>query len=258
MDQIREALANRTTFPDRDDSGGPTFDVTDPKLDPYQGQFTVRLTVTKDGEPNTKPGVHRKVLTALDDPTLRAGFPKRMGAGGEAPLRYADLDGDNQQELVLPTEDGKVHAYRPDGTELPGWPVQTQTQSSAAGHLGSPALEALDPPLEPPRGAHDRRPDRRRQAGGDHGGRRTHLRVGRQGQAARRLARAPRPVACELRPVGAAEGAQAPQVRLPRDARARPPRRAGGAARHRGARARRAPAGLPARRHAGARASRCA
>ena len=80
------------------------------------------------------PGVHRKVLTALDDPTLRAGFPKRLGAGGEAPLRYADLNGDNKQELVLPTEDGKVHAYRPDGSELPGWPVKTQTQSSAEEH----------------------------------------------------------------------------------------------------------------------------
>ena len=62
--------------------------------------------MTKDGAPTTKPGVHRKVLTALDDPTLRPGFPKRLGAGGEAPLRYADLNGDNVQELVLPTEDG--------------------------------------------------------------------------------------------------------------------------------------------------------
>ncbi len=63
-----------------------------------------------------------------------------MGAGGEAPLRYADLNGDNPQELVLPTEDGRVHAYRPDGSELPGWPVETETQSSAEDHLGSPVL----------------------------------------------------------------------------------------------------------------------
>jgi hypothetical protein len=147
MDDIRTALANRATFPDRDDPGGPTFNPA-PGLDPYQGQFTVRLTVAK---PGVKPGVHRKVLTALDDPTLRNGFPKRLGAGGEAPLRYGDLNGDNQQELVLPTEDGKVHVYRPDGSELPGWPVQTEVQSSATAHLQSPALQALDPPLEPPR-----------------------------------------------------------------------------------------------------------
>ena len=93
----------------------------------------MRLTV--DGDRGaTKTGVDRKVLTALDDATLRAGFPKRLGAGGEAPLRYADLNGDNEQELVLPTEDGMVHAYRPDGTELPGWPVETELQFSARAH----------------------------------------------------------------------------------------------------------------------------
>ena len=134
------------------------------------------------------------MLTALDDPTLRAGFPKRLGTGGEAPLRYADLNGDNEQELVLPTEDGTVHAYRPDGTELPGWPVQTQIQSSAAEHTSaSPALGALDPPLRAAARAHDRRPDRRRPARGDHRRRRAHLRVGGRRRAARRLARAPRP-----------------------------------------------------------------
>ena len=48
-------------------------------------------------------------------PATRAcgrGFPKRLGTGGEAPLRYADLNGDNTQELIIPTEDGTIHAYR--------------------------------------------------------------------------------------------------------------------------------------------------
>ncbi len=148
MDAIRTELADRATHPDRDDTGGPTFDPA--ATDPYEGQFTVRLTV-ESNVAGAKPGVHRKVLTALDDPTLRNGFPKRLGAGGEAPLRYADLNGDNKQELVLPTEDGKVHVYRPDGSELPGWPVQTAIQSSAADHLDAPVFQDVDPPLEPPR-----------------------------------------------------------------------------------------------------------
>ena len=148
MDEVRTALANRTTRPDRDDPGGPTFDTT--ATDPYEGQFTVRLTVDSNVA-GVKQGVHRKVLTALDDPTLREGFPKRLGAGGEAPLRYADLNGDNAQELVLPTEDGLVHAYRPDGSELPGWPVRTETQSSAEDHLTAPVFDELAPPREPPR-----------------------------------------------------------------------------------------------------------
>ncbi len=151
LDDIRAALAARTEHPDRDDPAGPVLDITDPRLDPFGGQFTVRLVVTSsDGD--ALPGVDRKVLTALDDRTLRPGFPKRLGAGGEAPLRYADLDGDNVPELVLPAQDGRVHAYRPDGTELPGWPVRTETQFAARAHLDSPALRELEPPFEPPRG----------------------------------------------------------------------------------------------------------
>ncbi len=133
---------------DAADPAGPTLDPS--RTDPYKGQFTVRLVVD-DRDAATKDGVDRKVLTALDDPTLRAGFPKRLGTGGEAPLRYSDIDGDNRQELVLPTQDGQVHAYKPDGSELPGWPVKTETQFSARAHKGSPALGALAAPLEPPR-----------------------------------------------------------------------------------------------------------
>ncbi|CAA9504189.1 MAG: hypothetical protein AVDCRST_MAG85-1951 [uncultured Solirubrobacteraceae bacterium] len=146
--EVRAALAARTTHEDRDDPAGPTFDKT--RTDPFEGQFTVRLTV-RSADVEAVRGVDRKVLTALDDPTLKPGFPKRLGTGGEAPLRYSDLDGDNQQELVLPTEDGLVHAYRPDGSELPGWPVRTEIQFAAVRHLDSPALRELDPPLEPPR-----------------------------------------------------------------------------------------------------------
>ena len=142
--QVRQELASFTVPPD---PAGPTFAPGVPN--PFQHEFTVRLTVT-DGV--TTKGIDRKVLDALDDPTLRPGFPKRLGTGGEAPLRYADLNGDNVQELVLPTEDGTVHAYEPDGSELPGWPVHTGLQTQAAGHGGSPALQALAAPHEPARG----------------------------------------------------------------------------------------------------------
>jgi hypothetical protein len=155
--QIRAALAARNTFQDRDDPAGPLLDKSSRKLDPFQGQFTVQLTVTSSNG-TVKKGVDRKVLTALPDgQSLRPGFPKRLGTGGEAPLRYADLDGDNTQELVLPTEDGLMHAFRPDGSELPGWPVKTRQGYVASGHGDAPGLKALKletpsvEPLEPPR-----------------------------------------------------------------------------------------------------------
>ncbi|HEU4979055.1 MAG TPA: S8 family serine peptidase [Solirubrobacteraceae bacterium] len=145
LDAVRAALATYAIPPD---SGGPTFSATAPN--PLRQQFTVQLTVTGAGIPTE--GVDRKVLDAFSDPTLRPGYPKRLGTGGEAPIRYADLDGDGTQELIVPTEDGYVHAYEPDGSELKGWPVRTLPQSQAQDHLSSPGLSTVAAPLEPPRG----------------------------------------------------------------------------------------------------------
>jgi hypothetical protein len=148
LEQVREQLASYTPPPD---PGGPVFA---PGGDnPYAHEFTVRLVVEGEGIPT--PGIDRRVFTSAEDPSLRPGFPKRLGTGGEAPLRYADLNGDDVQELIVPTEDGAIHAYEPDGSELPGWPVHTQVQLQAAGHSSAPGFAALaaTPPREAPRGA---------------------------------------------------------------------------------------------------------
>jgi hypothetical protein len=146
---VRTAIA---TYEPPIDPGGPTFSAV--SRNPLKDQFTVRVVV--EGQGIATPGVDRRVLASAEDPSLRPGFPKRLGTGGEAPIRYADLNGDGVQELIVPTEDGTVHAYEPDGSELPGWPVHTQIQKQAAGHLGAPGFTAVDataPPREAPRGA---------------------------------------------------------------------------------------------------------
>jgi hypothetical protein len=145
---VRSALASYTP---PTDTGGPVFSPASPN--PFKNEFTLRLTV--DGQDIPTPGIDRRVLTSAQDSSLRDGFPKRMGTGGEAPVRYADINGDNTQELLVPTEDGTLHAYEPDGSELPGWPVHTQLQKSAIGHDSAPGfndLEADTPPREPLRG----------------------------------------------------------------------------------------------------------
>jgi hypothetical protein len=143
--EVRKALE---TFVVPPDSGGPTFAASEPN--PFQHEFTVQVEVSGEGIPMT--GIDRRVFDTFNDPTLVSGFPKRLGTGGESPTRYADLIGNNVQELVVPTEDGVVHAYKPDGSELSGWPVHTQTELAALGHSSSPALSALGLPNEPPRG----------------------------------------------------------------------------------------------------------
>ncbi|HEY7150617.1 MAG TPA: S8 family serine peptidase [Solirubrobacterales bacterium] len=149
LNQVRAALATYVPPPD---TGGPTFAAGEPN--PYQYEFAVRLVV--NGQSIPTPGVDRRVFTSARDASLQAGYPKRMGTGGEAPIRYADVNGDNKQELIVPTEDGTIHAYRPNGSELPGWPVHTRNQISAAGHDSAPGFQALEaggtPPREPPRG----------------------------------------------------------------------------------------------------------
>ncbi len=146
--EVRTALA---AFTPPLDPGGPTLSTVSES--PFANEFTVRLIV--EGEDIDTPGIDRRILTSAEDPTLSTGFPKRMGTGGEAPIRYADLDGDDEQELIVPTEDGAIHAYREDGSELPGWPVHTDIQLQADDHLSAPGFAAVSgkaPPREPPRG----------------------------------------------------------------------------------------------------------
>ncbi|MEA2391675.1 MAG: hypothetical protein QOK31_1784, partial [Solirubrobacteraceae bacterium] len=50
---------------------------------------------------------------------------------------FADLDGDNRNELIVATSDGEIHAFRVDGSELPGWPVRGDRLALHDGDPGS-------------------------------------------------------------------------------------------------------------------------
>ncbi|MCW3069626.1 MAG: hypothetical protein JWL67_2251 [Solirubrobacterales bacterium] len=145
LNAVRTALASYVVPPD---AGGPTFAAG--QTNPFQKEFTVQLEVNGHGIALT--GIDRRVFETFTDPTLLPGYPKRLGSGGESPTRYADLKGDNVQELVVPAEDGTISAYKPDGSQLRGWPLRTQTEQAGLGHSGSPALAAIGLPREPPRG----------------------------------------------------------------------------------------------------------
>ena len=129
------------------DPAGPTFSTTAPN--PFAQQFTVRLTVQGEGLPVA--GEDRRVLTTFDDETLRDSFPRRLGTGGEAPLRYADLDGDNVEELIVPGMDGVLRIYNADGSNFPGFPVETQLMFQAREHLNAPGFAELIDNGMPPR-----------------------------------------------------------------------------------------------------------
>ncbi|MBI5608183.1 MAG: VCBS repeat-containing protein [Deltaproteobacteria bacterium] len=102
-----------------------SVDFAAPLVDHDQYTFTVRLRVeakTKDGK--TVKNEFRKAFGLYKDPTLLPGFPINTWASVESSPKMFDLNGDGKDEMILPTNDGIVHAWQADGTEIKGWPVQ--------------------------------------------------------------------------------------------------------------------------------------
>ena len=98
--------------------------------------FTVRVRVSTTG----MTGEDRRQLFLHRDPDLRAHFPIEMQSDGDSSPLLVDLNGDNRNELVVANSDGVIHAYRPDGSELPGWPVRTDNLPL---HTGARAYGAV-------------------------------------------------------------------------------------------------------------------
>ncbi len=96
------------------------------RTDPHQAAVTIRLQAwgqAADGE--TILGEQRKGFLFDRDPDLLPAFPIALGGSGESSPLFADLDGDGAEELIVPLASGVIHAYKPDGAELSGFPVQT-------------------------------------------------------------------------------------------------------------------------------------
>jgi hypothetical protein len=57
--------------------------------------------------------------------------------------QVGDIDGDEDYEVIVGSDDTKVYAWHADGTPVEGWPKQTTLSIK-----GSPALADLDDDLE--------------------------------------------------------------------------------------------------------------
>ncbi|MBI5495459.1 MAG: hypothetical protein HY904_10585 [Deltaproteobacteria bacterium] len=100
----------------------PRPDVPSADVDAYT--VTLRLTATGTQGTDTVRGEFRKTISVRKDPQRRRALALDLNASGEASPRFSDVDGDGRDELVLAVSDGRVHAFRADGSELPGWPVK--------------------------------------------------------------------------------------------------------------------------------------
>jgi subtilase family protein len=105
-----------------------------------QYTVTIRLRVT---DPHGRVGEERRAIAVHHDPTLRSGFPLRVGPGGESQPVLADLQGTGSQAIIFGDSDGRIHALAPSGKELPGFPVATNPVAVTRPHPG------IDPGHEP-------------------------------------------------------------------------------------------------------------
>ena len=130
---------NPTSFTGNENGGLAQDSNGRPNTMPYA--FTVRVVVTTAGSGTRMSGEDRRQLFLHRDSQLAPHFPIQLGTDGDSSPVLADIDGDNRNELIVATSDGYVHAYRADGTEVPGWPVHTDALPL---HTGERAYTASD------------------------------------------------------------------------------------------------------------------
>ena len=118
-----------------------------------QYTLSIRLRV-KDA--NGIKAEDRRTIGVRHDPTLSPGFPRLLDRSDGIAPAYADLEGKHELDLVAASSNGDLHAYRPDGSEVPGFPVYTDTvrsldprspQNLAAAAYRIPALRDVRDPI---------------------------------------------------------------------------------------------------------------
>jgi hypothetical protein len=100
--------------------GGPVSSGGQP--DPDRFSFTLRLIVTDN---KGRVGMDRRTDFLHDDSGLLRGYPRHFGASVDADPTLAPIGPHYTNALLVATTDGVIHAFRPDGKEVRGWPVRT-------------------------------------------------------------------------------------------------------------------------------------
>ena len=109
-----------------------------------QYTMTIRLRVV---DSNGLKAEDRRSIGLRHDPQLLGGAPRHYGAEISGAPTYADIEGRHELDLVFSTYDGDVHALRPDGHEVPGFPVHSDLIRSidplAPENLNAPAYRGV-------------------------------------------------------------------------------------------------------------------
>jgi hypothetical protein len=105
---------------------GPPTDAATGRSEEEKFSVRIRVVVRAEGGPTTRlTGESQKQVFVHDDPDLVAGMPAAVRGAGTASPVFADIEPGGGQEMVLATDDGRVHVMRADGSEVRGFPVRT-------------------------------------------------------------------------------------------------------------------------------------
>ena len=129
---------------------------------PDEERFSVRLRVVvtaHGGDGDGLTGEMQKQVFVHDDPDLASGFPLKIPGVSVSSPRFVDLLRDGRTEMLVATADGEIHAYLPNMSELPGFPLLADASSWWPG--ASPTAAADGIPAAPWR-LHGRRARRGR------------------------------------------------------------------------------------------------
>ena len=80
-----------------------------------------------DSHGHRRPGWPKALDTGVSKPSLprpASPFTRLPIMGASAPPVLGDLDGDGKLEIIQAGWDGRLHVWRPNGQNLPGWPVE--------------------------------------------------------------------------------------------------------------------------------------
>ncbi|MHB1720403.1 MAG: hypothetical protein ACYCV1_09790 [Acidimicrobiales bacterium] len=98
---------------------------------PTSEQYAVTIRLVVHDTTNSTTSIDRRAVNVEHDPTVMPGFPLHVGGSIESSPVLADLQGTGQLAIVFADSNGTVRAIDPStGSELPGWPVHTDSISS--------------------------------------------------------------------------------------------------------------------------------
>ncbi len=86
-------------------------------------------------------GLPGQLVAYTGSGVLLSGWPRSSANFVSTPPALADVDGDGLDEIFIGEEDWQLHAYRADGTPLPGWPT---TGFVGGQERHTPAIADLD------------------------------------------------------------------------------------------------------------------